>query len=215
MVENQKRDLFAASDDAELGPMGTMTTVMHNDSTREMLAAIRCGPLAEPLREEMIEFLVGAYKDTERPNFQEFAYEHVLSSQRRVHALKEHFMQRNKGTPRGVLEDWWDRTEAQARAALHAHILEWWRKRCPTDFPRYKPIATVPRTMAGDEPKQRPSNAWDQPKIARVQNTLLKHSNSIRLKAPFHIICRLIRLVKNQEAEKHVFSLVLGYKSAQ
>ena len=34
-------------------------------------------------------------------------------------------MQRNKRTPRGVLEDWWDRTEAQQREALHSHIPTW------------------------------------------------------------------------------------------
>ena len=103
-----QRDLFAAADDAELGPMSTMTTVTHNDSSPEMLEAMRRGPLAKPTRAEMVEYLVGAWDKHEggRPTFQEFAYEHVLSFQRRVHAMKLHFMQRNKRTPRGILEDW-------------------------------------------------------------------------------------------------------------
>ena len=159
--KRQQRDLFAATDDAELGPMGTMTTITHNDSAPEMLAAIRRGPLAGPTRAEMVEYLVGAWdKDGPgRPDPEHYAYEYVLSFQRRVHAAKQHFMQRNKATPRGILEDWWDRTEAQARGALHAHILEWWRKRCRAEFPGYQPIAPVPRAVPGDEPKQRPADA--------------------------------------------------------
>ena len=126
-----------------------------------MLAAIRRGPLASPTRAEMVEYLVGAWRkeQIERPDFQDFAYEHVLSFQRRVHAVKQHFMQRNKRTPRGILEDWWDRTEAQARGALHAHILEWWRKRSTSVFLGYKPIKSVQRVVEGAEPKQRPLNA--------------------------------------------------------
>ena len=49
--------------------------------------------------------------------------EHVLSYQRRVHATKTSFLKRNVMTPLGIVKDWWDRTEAQARASLHAHIL--------------------------------------------------------------------------------------------
>ena len=45
--------------------------------------------------------------------------EHVLSYQRRVHATKTSFLKRNVMTPLGIVKDWWDRTEAQMRAALH------------------------------------------------------------------------------------------------
>lgn len=157
----QRRDLFAATEDSELGPVGTMTTITQNDSSPEMLAAMRRGPFAAPTSEEMIEYLVGAWDKSIawRPDFHEFAYEHVLSYQRRVQAVKRNFMQRNKETPRGILEDYWDRTEAQARGALHAHILEWWRKRRPENFPGYKPLQPVERVISGNDPKQRPESA--------------------------------------------------------
>ena len=44
-----------------------------------------------------------------------------MSYQRRVAATKQNFMRRNKVTSLGIVQDWWDRTEAQMRAALHAH----------------------------------------------------------------------------------------------
>ena len=182
--KRQQRDLFAASENAELGPMGTLTTITHNDSTPEMLAAIRRGPMAGPTRAEMVEYLVGAWdKAADRPEFQDYAYEHVLSFQRRVHAAKQHFMQRNKATPRGILEDWWDRTEAQARGALHAHILEWWRRRCPADFPGYRPIAPVPRTAPGNEPKQRPAAVAPVKVTPYQEDALYYHAHVARVNA--------------------------------
>ena len=52
--KKQQRDLLAMSDDSELGLMQSMVTVTHNDSTPEMLAAIRRGPFAVPTDEEAI-----------------------------------------------------------------------------------------------------------------------------------------------------------------
>ena len=46
--KKQQRDLFAISDEAELGLMQTMVTVTANDASPEMLATIRRGPLATP-----------------------------------------------------------------------------------------------------------------------------------------------------------------------
>ena len=56
-----------------------------------------------------------------------YALEHVLSYQRRVAMAKESFMRRGKKTLLGIFSDCWDRTEAQMRAALHAHILRVFR----------------------------------------------------------------------------------------
>jgi hypothetical protein len=116
--KRQQRDLLAMSDDAELGLMQAMVTVTANDSSPEMLAAIRRGPFAEPTPEEMIEYIVTRKRrESERPRFELFALEHVLSFQRRVHALKKHFFRRGVKTPLGRLREWWDRTEAQMRPA--------------------------------------------------------------------------------------------------
>jgi hypothetical protein len=183
--KRQSRDLFAASEDAELGPMSTMTTITHNDNCPEMLAAIRRGPLAIPTRAEMVEYLVGSWDKAMagRPEAEHYAYEHVLSFQRRVHATKQHFMQRNKRTPRGILEDWWDRTEAQSRGALHAHILEWWRKRRASDFPGYEPIAPILRVVAGDEPKQRPASAQAAKVTPYQEDAIYYHAHVGRVNA--------------------------------
>ena len=159
--KRQQRDLFAMSDDAELGLMQAMVTVTANDSSPEMLAAIRRGPFAEPTNEEFIEYLLTKKsRDQQRPCFENYSLEHVLSFQRRVNALKTNFMKRNEGTPLGRLREWWDRTEAQMRAALHAHILCWFRLRTDPsepkpDCPPYHPVGSVPRTTPGTTPKQR------------------------------------------------------------
>jgi hypothetical protein len=120
-----------------------------------MLAAIRRGPFAAPTDDEMIEYLITRKRrDQERPRFEHFSLEHVLHFQRRVHALKKQFFRRGVKTPLGRLREWWDRTEAQMRAArnldkckaarclltrpqaqsaspkaLHSHILCWFRLR--------------------------------------------------------------------------------------
>ena len=47
-----------------------------------------------------------------------------------------------------------DRTEAQARAALHAHILCWFRRRKKPEG--YTPIRPLPRKAPGTEQRQRP-----------------------------------------------------------
>ena len=41
--------------------------------------------------------------------FENFAFEHVLSYQRRIAAPKEQFMRRNKLTPLGIVQDFWER----------------------------------------------------------------------------------------------------------
>ena len=135
--------------------MQAMVTVTANDSSPEMLAAIRRGPFAEPRDDEFVEYLLARKRrDQERPAFENHSLEHVLSFQRRVSAMKTNFMDRSKKTPLGHIRDWWDRTEAQMRAALHAHILCWFRLRVvPDDYDALRP---VPREAAGNQPRQRP-----------------------------------------------------------
>ena len=43
--------------------------------------------------------------------------------QRRVRAIKQEFLKRAAKTPLGITQEYWDRTEAQQRGALHSHIL--------------------------------------------------------------------------------------------
>ena len=153
--KKHQKDLFAMSDDSELGLMQAMVTVTHNDSCPEMLAAIRRGPFATPTEEESIEYLLKRKpRDRARPAFEQHSLEHVLSFQRRGYNMKKKFMVRNKRTPLGRIMDWWDRTEAQMRAALHAHILCWFYRREPAAD--YNPLKFVDRTAPGTEPKQRP-----------------------------------------------------------
>ena len=73
--------------------MQVMVTVTANDSSPEMLAAIRRGPFAQPTQEEMIEYLLQRKRrDQERPSFENHAYEHVLAFQKRLIALKDNFI---------------------------------------------------------------------------------------------------------------------------
>jgi len=159
--KRQTRDLFAMSDDAEMGLMSTMVTITHNDNCPEMLAVIRRGPFATPTEDEMLECYLGIKPaNSNRPDAEHYALEHVLSYQRRVKAVKDEFMPRHKRGPLGWIADWWDRTEAQVRAALHAHILVWFRRRDRSAYPGYNPIGTVQRdpNNPGWEPRQRA--AW-------------------------------------------------------
>ena len=141
-----------------------MAQVTHNDNCPEMLASVRRGPLAPPQDEEFIEYLLMRRKrDAERPAVEHFSLEHVLSYQRRVKALKHWFMDRNAKTPLGRVRDWWDRTEAQMRAALHAHILVWFKLRADPrnqvseKGQKYTALTSLPRTAPGTAPRQKPS----------------------------------------------------------
>ena len=60
-------------------------------------------------------------------------------------------------TPLGIMRDYWDRTEAQMRAALHAHILCFFKPREMKDD--YKPLPALIRVVPGHEPKQRPRDS--------------------------------------------------------
>eukprot|EP00973_Karenia_brevis_P065414 9087601-Karenia_brevis.AAC.1 len=66
-------------------------------------------------------------------------------------------MQRYKPTPRGIYTHFWDRTEAQVRAALHAHILDWYKRR--EQDAGYTMLQAVPRSVSGKEDKQRPADS--------------------------------------------------------
>ena len=165
--QRQQRDLLAMCAEEELGLMHTMVTITANDSSSEMLAAVRRGPFAEPTPDEHLEYLLSTKAPwKERPRFEDFSLEHVLSFQRRVHAVKTQFFRRDAKTPLGRLREWWDRTEAQMRAALHAHILVWFRRRdlkarderLRAEGKVYEPLKPVPRTAPGTGgPRQRPA----------------------------------------------------------
>ena len=89
--------------------MQCMVTITHNDHVPELLAVIRRNPFAEPTETEMVEYLFTRVRtDRRKADFENFAFEHVLSYQRRIAATKEHFMRRNKLTPLGIIQDWWE-----------------------------------------------------------------------------------------------------------
>ena len=124
-----------------------------------MLASIRRGPFAKPTDVEFIEYMLQKKpKDQERPCFENYSLEHVISFQRRVNAIKSKFMSRNERTPLGRIRDWWDRTESQVRGALHSHILCWFFPRPDPreNIERYEPLDEIPRTAPGLAPRQRP-----------------------------------------------------------
>ena len=138
-----------------MGLMNVMVTISHNDSCPEMLAAIRRGLFAKPTDEEMVEFLLQRKKiSSKRPKFEEHSLEHVLSYQRRNVAFKRNFLQRDTLTPLGIVKDWFDRTEAQMRAALHAHMLIWMKPR--ERNLDYKQLPPIPRKVPGSAQHQRP-----------------------------------------------------------
>ena len=139
------------SEDAEMGLMQAMLTQSHNDSSPEMLAAVRRGPYSPPTNEEMIKYLLTRKRrDQDRPAFEHFSAEHVLSYQRRVNTTKKHFMIRGKRTPLGRLIDWWDRTEARL----------------------WTPIPAIPRTIAGSELKPRNADQKITPQAEYQEDNL-------------------------------------------
>ena len=128
--KEQANDLFALTEEYELGMMSTMTTITHNDLSPELLATVRRGPFSSPTEVEQIEYLLSSHSaDRKRCDFENYALEHVLSFQRRVAGTKQEFMVRGKRTPLGITKDYWDRTEAQMRGVPHAHILSHYEPR--------------------------------------------------------------------------------------
>jgi len=103
----------------------------------------------------------------------------VLSYQRRIAAFKLHFLKRIEKTPLGILRDWWDRTEAQNRAALHAHILIWLELRAKKDG--YKPLAPIPRTVPGMESRQRPLDKKAVPLKEHQEDNMYHQAHANRI----------------------------------
>ena len=151
---------MAISDEAEYGLMTSMVTVTQNDSSPELLAHARRGPCAEPLQEEMVEFLMTRRPvGSKRPPIQEDAAAATLSFQRRTHAVKAVFLIRNRCTPLGITIASRDRTEAQTREALHSHILVWQKRRKIQD---QMPRPAIPLRGAGHaSPNEESWNAED------------------------------------------------------
>ena len=84
-----------------------------------MLAVVRRGPFAKPTSVEQLEYLFTRIPTKEsRKNYEKHALEHVLSFQRRMHAVKTNFFVRGERTPLGIIEDYWDRTEVPSSIAL-------------------------------------------------------------------------------------------------
>ena len=222
--KEQGKDLFALTEEHELGMMSCMVTITHNDLVPETLANIRRGPFSAPTQEEHVEYLFTRVRaDRERSDFENYGMEHVISYQRRVAATKEHFMRRNHKTPLGIVRDFWDRssclfifclqtllirsphpppppisyssssssfyvskfpiisdkgmtrTEAQMRAALHAHILVFFVRRAkPKDYEPNPPIA---RVVPASNPKQRPRDSQVTPQRERQEDNVYQEAH--------------------------------------
>ena len=109
--KEQSKDLFALTEEHELGLMSSMVTITHNDLVPEQLANMRRGPFAQPTESEKVEYLMTRVRtDRQRSQFENFGLEHVLSYQRRISATKVNFMRRNQKGPLGIVRDFWDRT---------------------------------------------------------------------------------------------------------
>ena len=133
--------------------MNSMVTITHQNRCAEMLATVRRGPFAKATPEERIEYLLTRVRKTNLSvTFADHALEHTLSFQRRVCSIKREFLKRGATTPLGIPQDYWDRTEAQQRGALHAHILVWFRKR--QQAKNWQALPPNPRSVSGHGPKQ-------------------------------------------------------------
>ena len=149
--------------------MQEMVTITHNNRCAEMLATVRRGPFARSTQEERIEFLLTRVKKSDcKVAFADHALEHTLSFQRRVQSIKLEFLRRGASTPLGIPQDYWDRTEAQQRGALRAHILVWLRKRKAHDH--WQALPPVPRTVKGNGPKQRPLSSPQMQSPHKIQH---------------------------------------------
>ena len=78
-------------------------------------------------------------------------------------------------------QDWWDRTEAQARASLHAHILVWFKPR--EMLPTYRDIDSVPRVAPGVEPRQRPAAQEVKPLAEKTEDACYHRFHMARVTA--------------------------------
>ena len=156
---------MSISDEHELGLMTGMVTSTQNDASPELLVHARRGPCAVPNDEEMCSYLFTRRAPSDRrPNIQQNATAATLSFQRRTHALKAAFMRRHLRTPLGVTTDYWDRTEAQVRQALHSHILYWCKR-------RKTPFGYIPRVaMPESADRGRAGGQWVRP--SSVEHTI-------------------------------------------
>ena len=149
---------MSITEDHELGLMSGMVTSTQNDASPELLAHARRGPCAKPTDEEMCEYLMARRAPgSQRAKVQEDATAAVVSFQHRTHVLKHHFLRRHRRTPLGISTNHWDRTEAQKRHALHAHIPWWAKRRWPT--PGYKARPPIPEKAARVAPTLSPKEA--------------------------------------------------------
>ena len=192
----QQKNLFAISDQAELGVMNQMVTLTTNDAFPELVATIQRGPGAVANESEQLEFLT-TRKRAPRAPAEKHSLESVICYQRRVAAIKAEFFTRGKPTPLGEIRDSWDRTEAQKRGALHQHILVWYLPR--ELHPEYTPLRPVQRTVKGNDSKQRhrshvveplPANQYQEDqcyhthKIARVVAEMTRPSVKMGAEGP-------------------------------
>jgi hypothetical protein len=193
-----------------------------------MLAAVRRGPFAESTPEERLEYLLSTKPaQKERPHFEEHSLEHVLSFQRRVHAVKQHFFKRGKKTPLGRLSEWWDRTEAQMRAALHAHILCWFRVRdnrardekLKAEGRPYEPLKGIPRSAPGIGPRQRPADQTVAPlpeyqEFDAYHKACCEHILGIACKPPYHLQTPFCKRLRWAASVRKWFGLMLVVPAA-
>ena len=77
--------------------MQTMLTITQNDSSPELVAAVRRGPFAEPDMHERVEYLLSR-KRTIRAAAENHGVYHVICYQRRLNNIKNEFFRRDTHT---------------------------------------------------------------------------------------------------------------------
>ena len=207
--------------------MQTMLTVTANDNSPELAAAVRRGPFAVPTETELVEYLLSR-KRIGRPSSEQHGVFHVIAYQRRLAYIKNEFFSRNFATPLGELEDWWDRTEAQQRGALHSHILMWYGKRDLKIYKNYAALPPIPRTVAGSNSKQRAhkdvlkeleeyqeDNIYFHNKVARIwgecTRPYVKHSPDTRWGGYDYVLLRFAGLCRSIQSRNYLHICSLRY----
>ena len=166
--DRERKNLYAITEDHEKGMMTGMVTLTQNDRAPELLAHLRRGPGAQPTEAEKYEYLLARKtRGAAQPLLQKDPLAGVISFQRRNMELKTNFLRAHRVTPLGISTDTFDRTEAQNRGALHAHIL-WWakRRRLPPGYTRMPP---VPAPDADAAAAAEPGNPPPRPRPAEQQ----------------------------------------------
>ena len=86
-----------------------LSNSLAKQSSNPKVARVPPPELPQPTGATALYLLTRLPKTEARKEFETHALEHVMSFQRRVVACKREFLARQKKTPLGIVEDYWDR----------------------------------------------------------------------------------------------------------